>query len=84
MFEAWWQQHNYSEEIKEACRKAYNAGEEDNFLHANRELKDRDVIINFLKKRITKEKLLSPSYEKAVSRIETEIRCFIEKRRVSK
>lgn len=54
-FEDWWQQHNYSEEIKEACRKAYNVGEENNFLYANRELKERDIIINFLKKELQKK-----------------------------
>ena len=55
MFNDWWQQHNYSDEIKEACRKAYNAGEEDNFDHANREINNRDIIINFLKKELIKK-----------------------------
>ena len=55
MFEEWWKQHDYSEFHKEDCREAYNAGVEDNFLHANRELRDRDVIINFLKKELQKK-----------------------------
>lgn len=55
MFEDWWKQCNYSEHHKEECRKAYNAGEEDNFLHANREINNRDVIINFLKKELLKK-----------------------------
>lgn len=60
MFEEWWKEYPYSyadteEELKESCMAAYNAGVEDNFLHANRELKDRDVIINFLKKELQKK-----------------------------
>ena len=54
-FEEWWKQNDYSEFLKENCRKAYNAGEENNFLYANRELKERDVIINFLKKELQKK-----------------------------
>lgn len=54
-FEEWWKRHDYSEFHKEDCRNAYNAGEENNFLYANRELKERDIIINFLKKELIKK-----------------------------
>lgn len=54
-FEEWWKQHDYSEFYKEQCREAYNIGMEDNFIYANRELNERDVIINFLKKELQKK-----------------------------
>ncbi len=59
MFEDWWKRCNYSEHHKEECRQAYNAGynagEEDNFIRANREINNRDIIINFLKKELLKK-----------------------------
>ena len=54
-FEEWWKQHDYSKFHKEECMEAYNAGVEDNFLYANSMLKDRDVIINFLRKELQKK-----------------------------
>lgn len=59
-FEEWWEEHPHryadnAEELKESCMAAYNAGEENNFIHANREINNRDVIINFLKKELIKK-----------------------------
>ena len=54
-FEEWWKQHNYSEFHKEEYREAYNTGMEDNFIYANRELNEREVIINFLRKELQKK-----------------------------
>ena len=54
-FEEWWKNHDYSEHNKEECRDAYNAGMEEDFNKATREINDRDAIINFLKKELIKK-----------------------------
>ena len=54
-FNEWWNENNYPDDCKEMCYKAFEAGCEDNFNHANREINNRDAIINFLKKELIKK-----------------------------